>query len=112
VLRLAVMALIAVSLLLAATIATPTQADAHSIPGATKIYVDGELVKNTPRDHFTYTQELSAGCHTVKVVRTTSSSSSTTRDRFCSEESSTLVVEVNDNNVSVLTTSSSTQTEG
>ncbi len=43
--------LVAFSLLITAAFAIPTQADAHSIAGVTKIYLDGDLVKKTEQPY-------------------------------------------------------------
>ncbi len=61
--------LVLLSLALVAALAVAPQADAHQIAGRTLIYLDGELVKNTKDDHFTYERRLSPGCHTVELCR-------------------------------------------
>jgi hypothetical protein len=49
-----------VATLVAAPVA-PLRADAHQTVGRTLVYLDGELVKNTRDDHFTFERVLSAG---------------------------------------------------
>jgi hypothetical protein len=103
-----IMLVLTVALVMAAMVlATPTtkEVDAHSTPWVTRIFVDGELVKRTPDDHFTYTQRLAPGCYTVKVVRRNGGGTVIrTENRFCSDEVSKLVVKVNDRSVSTTTT--------
>ena len=52
--RMALFVLVVLSLALVVALAAPSQADAHQTAGRTLIYVDGELVRNTTDDHFTY----------------------------------------------------------
>lgn len=101
VLRLVVVTLAALSLMLVAALAAPLQeADAHQIAGRTLIYIDGELVKKTQDDHFTFERRLSRGCHTVKVVQRQGGDVTTQQtSRVCSDDGSRVVVEVDDNNV-------------
>ncbi len=93
--------LVLLSLALVAALAVAPQADAHQIAGRTLIYLDGELVKNTKDDHFTYERRLSPGCHTVEVVQKRGGEvvSSSIR-RFCSDERTRLIVTVDDASVS------------
>ncbi len=98
--RLALVMLAALALLLVAVLATPTRADAHQTAGRTLIYIDGELVKKTQDDHFTFERRLSRGCHTVKVVQKQGGDVTTQQtSRVCSDDGSRVVVEVDDNNV-------------
>jgi hypothetical protein len=106
VVRLVVMALMACSMLLMVmALATSTPAEAHSTAGATRIYVDGELVVNTPDDHLTYTQVLGPGCHDVRVVRRVGDSvRQVSQQHQCSSGTTQLTVRVNHNSISVSTT--------
>ncbi len=103
--RMALVVLAALTLVLVAALATPSQADAHQQAGRTLIFIDGERVKSTTDDHFTYRQRLSPGCHTVAVEqRQGGEVISRSVRRFCSEEPTKLVVRVNDGSVSSTTT--------
>jgi uncharacterized protein YdeI (BOF family) len=102
--RLAVVALIALGLLMATALTAPTRADAHQTAGNTRIFVDGELVKQTRDDHFTYTKILSPGCHEIRVVQRTGDTRSVTESTECSVESTKLTVGVDHGSVSVSTT--------
>ncbi len=99
--RLALVALAMLSLVLVAALASPERADAHQIAGRTLIYIDGELVKNTKDNHFTFKRRLSPGCHAVKVVEKRGGEViSHSFRRFCSSEPTRLIVKVDDGSVS------------
>ncbi len=92
------------SLLLVVALAAPERADAHQQPGRTLIYVDGQLVKATKDNHFTYDRRLARGCHTVKVVQKRGGEViSRSFRRFCSSEPTRLIVKVDDGSVSSTT---------
>ncbi len=99
--RAVAVAVAALTLLLVATLAVAPQADAHQTAGRTVIYLDGEKVKATKDDHFTYRQRLSPGCHSVQVVQKRSGEvvSRSAVGRYCSEEPTRLVVEVDHSSV-------------
>ena len=102
--RMALFMLVVLSLALVVALAAPSQADAHQTAGRTLIYVDGELVRNTTDDHFTFERRLSPGCHTVEVVQKRGGEvvSSSIR-RFCSDEPTKPVVKVDHGSVSFST---------
>ena len=102
--RLAVMALIALALVMAAALTAPTRADAHQTAGNTSIFIDGELVKQTRDDHFTFTKILSPGCHEIRVVQRTGNSRSATESTECFDERTKLTVRVDHSSVSTSTT--------
>ena len=104
VLRLAVVLLMALALLMAAALAVPTRADAHQTAGSAMIFIDGELVKQTRDDHFTYTKVLSPGCHEVRVVRRAGDGRSVTEISGCSDERTKLTVRVDHRSVSTSST--------
>lgn len=97
-------AVLALALVLAAALAAPSQADADQTAGRALIYIDGELVKNTKDNHFTFERRLSVGCHTVKVEQRRGGEvvSSSIR-HFCSDERTKLIVEVDDGSVTSTT---------
>ncbi len=97
------------ALVLVAALAAPSQADAHQTAGRTLIYVDGELVKSTKDDHFTYERRLSPGCHTVQVMQKRYGEIvSQSIRRYCSDEPTKLIVTVNDGSVSSTTSTVNT----
>ena len=98
--RTAAVVLAAVSVLLVAAVAAPS-AEAHQRAGRTVISVDGEQVKNTRDDHFTYRQTLSPGCHRVEVVQRQGGNVSAAGQRECSRSRSVLTVEVDHADVSI-----------
>ncbi len=92
------------TLLLVAAVAVAEKADAHQTAGRVVIFIDGEKVKNTKDNHFTFERTLSPGCHTVKVVEKRGGQIvSQSIRRFCSDERTRLVVKVNDGSVSSTT---------
>ncbi len=102
--RMAAVALAALSLVLVVTLAVAEKAEAHQTAGRTLIYLDGELVKSTRDDHFTYDRRLARGCHTVKVVqRQGGEVVFSSIMRFCSDEPTKLIVKVDDGSVSSTT---------
>lgn len=102
--RMALVVLAALTLVLVAALATPSQADAHQQAGRTLIFIDGERVKSTTDDHFTYSRRLSPGCHRVEVVQRRSGEVvSRSVRRYCSDEPTRLVVRVDDGSVSSTT---------
>ncbi|MDP9486165.1 MAG: hypothetical protein M3Q49_10345 [Actinomycetota bacterium] len=109
--RLALVALAMLSLVLVAALAAPERADAHQTAGRTLIYVDGELVKSTKDDHFTYERRLSPGCHTVQVMQKRYGEVvSQSIRRYCSDERTRLIVTVDDGSVSSKTVARSSDT--
>jgi hypothetical protein len=102
VLRFAVVALMALSLLMAATLAAPTRADAHQTAGSTRIFIDGKRVLLTPDDHFTFTKVLSRGCHDVRVVQWRHGHKTLSQGQSnCSKKRTTLTIAVNHKSVSM-----------
>jgi hypothetical protein len=101
--RFAVVALMALSLLMAAALAAPTRADAHQTAGtSTQIFIDGKSVLLTPDDHFVYTRVLSRGCHDVRVVQRRHSATPVAQEQSsCSKKATTLTITVNDRSVSI-----------
>ncbi len=96
------LATLVVALVAAAAVAP--QADAHQTAGRTLIYIDGDLVKSTTDDHFTFTKRLAPGCHKVEVAqRRGGEVVSRSVRRYCSEEPTRLIVEVDDGSVSSTT---------
>ncbi len=80
------------------------RAEAHQQPGRTLIYIDGELVRNTTDDHFTFERRLSPGCYRVEVIQKRGGEViSQSIRRFCSEEPTKLRVEVDDGSVTSTT---------
>ena len=99
--RIALTMLMGLTLVLGAALAAPSQADAHQTAGRTLIYIDGELVKNTTDDHFTFERRLSPGCHALKVVQKRGGEViSRSIRRYCSEEPTRLIVTVDHGSVS------------
>ena len=94
------MVLAALSVMAAAALAAPSQAEAHQTAGSTLIYVDGNLVKRTSDDHFTYSKILEPGCHNIKVVSRADGERVVQRKHTCLGERAELTVTVNDGNVS------------
>ncbi len=99
--RAAAVLLATLTLLLVVALAAPERADAHQQPGRTLIYVDGQLVKATKDDQFVYRQRLAPGCHRVEVVQKRGGEvvSRSAVGRYCSEEPTRLVVEVDHSSV-------------
>ncbi len=92
------------TLVLVAALAVAPQADAHQQAGRTLIYIDGNLVKSTKDDHFTFTRRLSPGCHGVEVVQKRGGEVvSRSVRRFCSGEPTRLIVKVDDGSVTSTT---------
>ncbi len=102
--RVTLVVLAALALALVAAVAVAERADAHQQPGRTLIYLDGERVKSTQDDHFTYDRRLARGCHTVKVEqRQGGEVVFSSIMRFCSDEPTKLIVKVDDGSVSSTT---------
>lgn len=103
--RLVVVALVALSLMLVAAFAVAPKADAHQTEGSsTSIYVDGNLVKSTSDDHFTYSKILKPGCHSIRVVSRETNDEGTVQrtvqsKNTCVNERAKLTVRVSDGNV-------------
>ena len=101
---LAAVLLAALSMLVAAVFAAP-QAEAHQTPGRTIIAVDGNQVRSTRDNHFTYERPLSPGCHTIRVVqRQGGNVVSASQQRACSRSRTLLEVQVDDSDVQITTT--------
>lgn len=97
---------VALSLMLVAAFAVAPKADAHQTEGSsTSIYVDGNLVKSTSDDHFTYSKILKPGCHSIRVVSRETNDEGTvqktvqSKSTSCVNERAKLTVRVSDGNV-------------
>ncbi len=99
--RMVLAMMLTLSLMMVSAVAVAQKAEAHQQPGRTLIYIDGELVRNKTDDHFTFERRLSPGCHTVKVVQKRNGEViSRSIRRFCSDERTRLIVEVDHGSVS------------
>ncbi len=105
--KLRTIALIALTLLFAVSGAP---ADAAT-DVKTRIFVDGQLVKESDASSYTYSQSLSPGCHAIRVVITSERQRSVQTARPCPKKPSELVVKVRNGvpsfKISAVTSSSS-----
>jgi hypothetical protein len=76
-------------------VAGPSAHSAGAATVTTRIIIDGTVVKRTQETDFTYSTELSRGCHTIKVTQRSSTGSSSSQTmRICCNSRISVVVDV------------------
>jgi hypothetical protein len=86
-------------------VAGPSAHSASAATVTTRIIIDGTVVKRTQDTDFTYSTELSRGCHTIRVVQRSSTGSSSSQTmRICCNSRISVVVDVEGTSVDMRAT--------
>jgi hypothetical protein len=76
-------------------VAGPSVPSANAATVTTRIIIDGTVVKRTQDTDFTYSTELSRGCHTIRVLQRSSTGSSSSQTmRICCNSRLSVVIDV------------------
>jgi hypothetical protein len=85
--------------------AGPSAPSASAATVTTRIIIDGTVVKRTQDTDFTYSTELSRGCHTIRVVQRSSTGSRSSQTmRICCNSRISVVIDVEGTSVDMRAT--------